>query len=120
MSTSSTHPRSPFGRPRWSEDDAREVLAALDRSGQSVSVFASEHGLDAQRIYVWRRRLGKTELTRFHELSVQPTPVVHDEAPAATSFEVAFSSGHVLRIATSFETKTLARLIDVLDKAGMC
>ena len=36
---------------RWTERDAREVLAALDRSGKSVSVFAAEHGLDPQRVY---------------------------------------------------------------------
>jgi transposase-like protein len=118
MSTSSVHPRSPFDRARWSAEDARKVLAALDRSGQSVATFASEHGLDAQRVYLWRRRLGKAEPTMFHELAVRRTPVVHHEVPA--SFEVAFASGHVLRVPSSFETTTLARLIDVLDKAGMC
>ncbi len=49
---------SPFDRPRWSVDDAQEVMAALERSGQSVSVFAAEHGLDPQRVYGWRRRIG--------------------------------------------------------------
>ena len=32
--------------PRWSTEDAREVLRALERSGQSVGAFAAEHGLD--------------------------------------------------------------------------
>ena len=118
MSTSPVRSRSLFDRPRWSSEDARKVLAALDRSGQSVSAFSSQHGLDAQRIYLWRRRLGQAEPTTFHELAVRPTPV--DEAPAATSFELSFASGHVLRIPTSFETRMLARLIDVLEKAGMC
>jgi hypothetical protein len=40
-------PRSPFDRARCNEEDAREVIAALDRSGQSVSEFAAEHGIDA-------------------------------------------------------------------------
>jgi len=53
--------RSPFDRPRWTERDAREVLAALRRSGKPVSVFAAEHGLDPQRVYLWRRRLGGAE-----------------------------------------------------------
>jgi transposase-like protein len=46
---------SPFDRPRWTQRDAREVLAALRRSGKPVSVFAAEHGLDPQRVYLWRR-----------------------------------------------------------------
>jgi len=40
-----TQVESVFNRPRWTESDAREVLAALDRSGKPVSVFAAEHGL---------------------------------------------------------------------------
>ena len=50
--------RTPFDRPRWNTDDAREVIAALERSGKPVSVFAVEHGLDPQRVSLWRRRLG--------------------------------------------------------------
>jgi len=49
--------RSPFNRSRWTEQDARVALAALEHSGKSVSVFAAEHGLDPQRLYMWRRRL---------------------------------------------------------------
>jgi transposase-like protein len=64
--------RSPFDRPRWTERDAREVLAALRRSGKPVSVFAAEHGLDPQRVYLWRRRLGGAERTTFQELIVRP------------------------------------------------
>ena len=53
--------RSPFNRPRWTEQDAREVLAALRRSGKPVREFAAEHGLDPQRVYLWRRRLGEAD-----------------------------------------------------------
>jgi transposase-like protein len=81
---------SPFNRPRWSEADAREVLAALERSGRPVSVFAAEHGLDAQRVYLWRRRLGASaESTPFQELLVRPSP----RAP----FEITLGSGTTLR-----------------------
>jgi hypothetical protein len=46
---------SPFDRRRWTEQDARVVRAPLERSGQPVRVFAEEHGLDPQRLYVWRK-----------------------------------------------------------------
>jgi transposase-like protein len=62
----------PFNRPRWTERDAREVLAALGRSGKTVSVFSVEHGIDPQRVYGWRRRLGGAEGTTFQELMVRP------------------------------------------------
>ena len=74
--------RSPFDRPRWTERDAREVLAALRRSGKPVSVFAAEHGLDPQRVHLWRRRLGGAERTTFQELIVRPPDrVVHVSQP---------------------------------------
>jgi transposase-like protein len=120
MSTTSARSRSPFNRPRWNAEDARRVLAALDRSGRSVSTFASEHGLDVQRVYLWRRRLGKAEPTTFQELAVRQTPVAPEEGSVEAPFEIALVTGHVLRIPTSFDTRTLARLIDILAKAGMC
>jgi len=43
-------PPSPFNRPRWTEREARAALAVLERSRKPVSVFAAEHGLDAQRL----------------------------------------------------------------------
>ena len=42
---------------RWSEADARLVLTAVERSGDSVLAFARAHDLNAQRIYWWRSRL---------------------------------------------------------------
>jgi hypothetical protein len=69
-----TPPRSPFNRPRWTKEDAREVLAALQRSGKSVSVFAEElrGRLRAERMAhvglpVWptdRRRSSSISATR--------------------------------------------------------
>ena len=44
---------------RWNEDEARRVLAACEASGDPVAGFANRHGLDAQRLYWWRRRLGR-------------------------------------------------------------
>jgi transposase-like protein len=82
--------RSPLNRLRWTEQDAREVLAALGRSGKPVSVFAAEHGLEPQRGYFWRRRLGRAERTTFQELIVRSAgrPAVSDAA--GSSFEIVF------------------------------
>jgi transposase-like protein len=93
---------SPFTRPRWSEADAREVLAALERSGKPVSVFAAEHGLAAQRVYLWRRRLGASgELTRFQEVVVRPPPP-SSRAP----FEITLGSGTTLRVPSSIPMRS--------------
>ena len=48
----------------WSEADAREVLAALDASGESVSTFAEHHGLHPHRLWRWRRKLSQAAQAR--------------------------------------------------------
>jgi transposase-like protein len=112
---------SPFARPRWTERDAREVIAALDRSGKPVSAFAAEHGLDPQRVYLWRRRLGRAERTIFQELIV-PARAPRPSADAATEspFEIVLASGAVVRVPPSFDATALARLLDVLVQARAC
>jgi transposase-like protein len=44
---------------RWSEAEARRVLAAWEKSGKSVGAFARSNGVTPQRLYWWRERLGK-------------------------------------------------------------
>ncbi len=79
-----------------------------------VAVFAAEHGLDPQRLYSWRRWLGKAEPTTFQELIVRPPPrmsVIDGDAP----FEVALPSGVVVRVPASFNAAALERLLEVLQ-----
>jgi hypothetical protein len=106
---------SVFSLPRWSEADAREVLDALERSGEPVAAFAAARGLDAQRVYVWRRRLGANAgRTTFREV------VIAEPVPQAASFEVVLPSGVTVRVATSFDPDALVRLLGVLSRAAAC
>ncbi len=94
-----TTPDHLFDLPRWTADDARHVIAALERSGQPVSTFAAEHDIDPQRLYVWRRRHGTAERTTVRELEIrQPRSDFERGAP----FELVLPSGMVLRVPTRF------------------
>jgi transposase-like protein len=42
---------------RWTEEDAREVLAAQESSGESVNAFGRRLGIVPQRLLWWRSRL---------------------------------------------------------------
>jgi transposase-like protein len=108
--------RSPFDRARWNEADAREVLAALDRSGKPVSAFAAEHGLDAQRVYLWRRRLGGAERTMFQELVVRPSAARDTQGV----FEIVLATGVTIRVPASFDPIALSRLLGVLGQGDAC
>ena len=45
-------------RRRWTEKEARAALAALAASRLSTRAFAAREGIDPQRLYCWRRKLG--------------------------------------------------------------
>jgi transposase-like protein len=113
--------QSPFNRPRWTAADAREVLAALERSAQPVSKFAAGHGLDPQRLYVWRRRLrassAKAEPTTFQELTVGGSRLGRAVGP---EFEIVLASGTVVRVPAPFDEEALALLLQVLARVGAC
>jgi transposase-like protein len=113
--------RPPFDRPRWTEEDARVVLAALERSGQPVRAFAEENGLDPQRLYMWRRRFAAVaggDTTTFRELIVRPSAVVEDGDEGR--LEIVLTSGVVVRVPPSFDAAALARFLDVLLQARGC
>src|ERR1700722_19913998 len=98
-----SRPSSPFALRRWTREDAREVIAALERSGKTVSVFAAEHGLDPQRVYLWRRRLGNPEPTTFQEIVVRPSSPIAGGNRDGAVFEVALVSGVVVRVPICFD-----------------
>lgn len=43
---------------RWNSRIARKALAAWEGSGMSGSAFARANGLNAQRLFWWRKQLG--------------------------------------------------------------
>lgn len=43
--------------PGWSEAEARDVLAAWGKSGQTGAAYARGIGVVPQRLFYWRRRL---------------------------------------------------------------
>jgi transposase-like protein len=120
------NPSTPAPPHRWTEDDARQALAALDRSGLDLRAFARREGLDAQRLTRWRRRLAAAPVT-FEEVvavvrSAPVSPLV-DAAAAYVErerFEVVLRSGRVVRVAESFDASALRRLLAVVDEAGPC
>ena len=96
------------------------MLAALERSGKPLRAFAEEHGLDPQRLYVWRRRVAEGDGTTFRELIVRPAPANSAGDADGSPFEIVLASGVVVRVPPSFDATALARLLDVLTRARAC
>jgi transposase-like protein len=64
------------GSRPWSEAEARQVLDALARSGESVASFSRGAGLVPQRVSWWRKRLGSGDARAAAATSTGFVPVV--------------------------------------------
>ena len=100
-------------RQRWTSEKASAVLADLAASGLSVQEFAAREGLDPERVYRWRRRLGM----------IPPAPAatfVEVRPRTRSRVEILLRSGHVLFVPDSIDTGALRQLVDTLERAGEC
>src|SRR5690242_14696132 len=102
-------------RGQWSEHEARGVLNAWRKSGQSIERFAKERGLVPQRIRWWRNKLegNGTALVRSESpLALLPVQVT-ETAPAKRGEPVAvyLRSGHIVKVGRGFDEEAFARVV---------
>jgi transposase-like protein len=102
-------------RRRWTIDEARAALEAQSASGLSVRAFALREGLDAQRLFRWRRIVATTK-----HGSAAPLTFVEVKPRRAEPIEVVLGSGTILRVAESVDVDALARIAEALDKGRPC
>jgi transposase-like protein len=105
-------PRNGTRRQRWTSEQASAVLAKHAASGLSIQQFAEREGLDAERLYRWRRSLG----------AAQPVPPAFVELrPSGRSrIELVLRSGHILFVPEAIDVDALRRLVDALDRDVVC
>jgi len=87
------------------------VLVALDNSGLSLRTFAQREGVDEQRLYFWRRRLGRTGRTGAAPAFVEVAPVPR----SLGHVEIVLRSGRVLRAAEAIDSQVLRRMVEALE-----
>lgn len=100
---------------RWTEAEARTVLAAQVGSGLSIEEFGRREGFNKQRLYSWKRRLAGD----VAEQKAGPDFVEMLRSPTAT-IEIVLRSGRILRVPESCDGASLARLIAALDPDVAC
>ena len=108
----STMPPTYTNRRRWTMEDARAALAALDSSGLSTCLFARRAGLDIQRLYYWRRRLSR--------MPSAPPAFIEVRHRTPSPVEVVLRSGRLVRVSDSIDPVVLRRLVTALDEDSSC
>jgi transposase-like protein len=117
---------TPLAQRRWTVEDARQALAAMDRSGLSLRAFAIREGLDPQRLTRWRRQLASLGPPPFEEVmpivaaaTLDGDAVTHGEGGRGW-FEIVLPSGRMVRVPALFEASALRRLLAVVDEGRAC
>lgn len=106
------------GRVYWREEEARQVIEAWQRSGESVTRFAARLGLDRRRVSRWATRLAQpTEAPiRFVPVRVAAASTLPPGAP----IDLELSDGPRIRVAPGFAAEDLRRVLAILDERASC
>ncbi len=103
---------------RWTDADAEKVLSDAEHSGLDDRQFAKQCGLDPQRLWWWRKRLGRVRskpeqapaFIEVHTTPPQPVP--------AQMLEVWLANGRSVMVPASIDTARLAKLLEAIEGSG--
>ncbi|MBN1654038.1 MAG: hypothetical protein JXA30_09700 [Deltaproteobacteria bacterium] len=70
--------RAMANKPRWSWDDAKIVLEALDESGVSIAAFCRDAGLKYFRVLQWNQKRRQVKSTGEGQQTFLPLRVIED------------------------------------------
>jgi transposase len=116
---------------RWPEALKREIVAATLVPGASVSVVARQYDVNANQVFMWRRRYGDAAERPVSGSAGSPalvpvmiTPTSMAEAPAPSeagtrdTIEIEVPDGCRVRVGVGFDARALKRVLDVLSQAA--
>lgn len=113
---------------RWPEALKREIVAATLAPGASVSMVARQYDVNANQVFSWRRRYREASEPSAASsstpvlLPVTITPERKEEpaAPpawaASDTIEIEVSGTYRVRVGSSFDPRSLKRVLDVLRR----
>jgi transposase len=113
---------------RWPKALKREIVAATCRPGASVSVVARQYDVNANQVFRWRRLAEKSGSPASASSSsgglVPVTITPEPERDGATrptpahsdAIEIEVGGDCRIRVGSSFDSRALKRVLDVLRK----
>ncbi len=99
----------------WSEKEGRLAVDAWRRSGLTKGAFEERHGIGAQRIRYWSKRMPESTATRT-EIALAPVTVI--ASPVSEMALELRSSGHIVRLRGDVDEDQLARVIRAAEGSG--
>jgi len=100
---------------QWTEREARDVLARLDRSELSVAAFARSLGVSIHRIRYWRTRLAAPQPAS----SQAPDPFIAVRVRPAHAIKITLAAVCV-ELAADTAAERIADIVAALAKRQPC
>lgn len=111
--------RQVAARGYWREAEARIVVDAWRRSGESLAVFARSHGIGERRLKRWASRLGDGSAVRFHRVRLVEQRRSADEVRGDVPIDIE-CAGRRVRVFPGFAAEDLVRVLEVLEGRERC
>lgn len=102
-------------RKKWSESEARQVLARIERERISVAEMARRLGVTPQRIYWWRQRLSEEAVEAQSGSGFVEVTVPRTVAENPSGFVLHARNGRIIELQPGFDGEELARLLSVVE-----
>ncbi len=105
------------------------MAEALKKSGETPKAFGVRHGIAADRVNWWLRRLARTPTATqrsagqvpFAPVKVLASKAVKPAAPAVgSSLEVVLRGGRAVRVGPEFDPAHLRRVIAAIEGEARC
>ena len=118
---------------RWPEALKREIVAASLAPGSSVSIVARRYDVNANQVFIWRRRYGPVTAAIDPPAPLAPRPRlvpvtigVEPEVGAPPSsvpgagdtITIEVAGTYLVRFGVNFDDRALRRVLDCLGRAG--
>ena len=114
---------------RWPEALKREIVAASWAPGSSVSIVARQYDVNANQVFIWRRRYGpltgpiapstpSAPRPRLVPVTIGLEPESDASAPSAKvacdTITIEVAGTYLLRVDANFDPHVLRRVLDCL------
>ena len=100
-----------------------DAITKWRNSDLSVRQFCKDRSLPTSSFYYWRKKLIKTDAPEpLGQKDEEPSAFIEVSIPDGTSsiMELILTSGNILKIDSSVDTKALNNVLSVLKEAGLC
>jgi transposase len=109
----------------WPEALKREIVAATLAPGASVSVIARQYDVNANQLFIWRRRFREEPCAQAVTPSAQLVPVMITAEPAAVAAQpssvvekivIDVAGKYRVRVGGAIDALALRCVLDVLER----